>query len=100
MAVTDKLKNIADAIRKTTLYQDLMALDEMAVQIEKLGEQIDLDNKDVNDITIEGGTIKLPAGSYADGIQITLKDWFWDPPRFDSSIITDASEVESITSMN
>ena len=100
MAGTDKLKNITDAIRKTTLYQDLMTLDEMAVQIEKLGEQIDLDNKDVNDITIEGGTIKLPAGSYVDGIQITLKDWFWDPIRFDSSIITDASEVESITSMN
>ena len=100
MAVTDKLKNIADVIRKTTLYQDLMTLDEMAVQIEKLGEEINLDNKDVNDITIEDGTIKLPAGAYVDGIQITLKDWTWDPLRFDGSIITDASVVESIESMN
>lgn len=70
MAVTDKLKNIADAIRKTTLYQyqDLMTLDEMAEQIEKLGEQIDLEGKDVNDITVENGVIQLPAGAYVDGI--------------------------------
>lgn len=100
MAVTDKLKNIADAIRKTTLYQDLMTLDEMAEQIEKLGEQIDLEGKDVNDITVENGVIQLPAGAYVDGIQITLKDWTWDPLRFDGSIITDASVVESIESMN
>lgn len=100
MAVTDKLKNIADAIRKTTLCQDLMTLDEMGIQIEKLGEQIDLENKDVNDIVVENGVIQLPAGAYIDGIQITLKDWLWDPLCFDSSIITDASEVESITSMN
>lgn len=75
MAVTDKLKNIAEVTRKTTLCQAFMTLDKMAEQIEKLGEQIDLEGKDVNNVTVEKSVIQLPAGAYVDGNQITLKDW-------------------------
>lgn len=55
-----------------------------------------LADKDVNDVVIQGNHVIIPPGIYSNGIDIALKDWEWNPLSLDSSMITDAVEVESI----
>lgn len=55
-----------------------------------------LTDKDINDVVIQGNHIIIPPGMYSNGIDIALKDWEWDPLSLESSMITNAVEVESI----
>lgn len=95
MAITEKLKDIANAIRNKTGTSELMRLDEMddlILEI-KLGT---LSDKDITDCKISGNTVIIPPGNYSRGIQIAFQNWDWDPFDFESSFITDASGVTSM----
>lgn len=55
-----------------------------------------LGNKDITDVTIEGNHVIIPPGIYARGIDIALENWTWNQLNAYSSLITDATGVESM----
>lgn len=55
-----------------------------------------IEDKSINNVVIDGATLIVPSGCYSKGLRIELKDWLWDPFRFASSIITNATGLSNI----
>lgn len=88
MAITDKLTNLAEAIRNITKIKTLLTIDEMTNAVNSVNRS------GIDDLILTKTSLVLPPGVYQNSILIYLKGWEWDSLDFQNGLITEASEVE------